>query len=140
EKALAHKLMRGGFDNVLGVVNDISSEHLKSIKYIKAEDLTKAVQRRGIQAWDIRTAKEYAEGHSAGIANLPLLEIKDKASKLDKHQPILIHCQSGARAAIVIHFLKVWVLQTLLFMMEVSMNGKSWGINWLANSSVILII
>ncbi|MCC2599420.1 rhodanese-like domain-containing protein [Sphingobacterium sp. FBM7-1] len=25
-------------------------------------------------------------------------------------------------------------------MMEVSMNGKSWGINWLANSSVILII
>ncbi|MCC2599421.1 MBL fold metallo-hydrolase [Sphingobacterium sp. FBM7-1] len=100
EKALAHKLMRVGFDNVLGVVNDISSEHLKSIKYIKAEDLTKAVQRRGIQAWDIRTAKEYAEGHIAGIANLPLLEIKEKASKLDKNQPILIHCQSGARAAI----------------------------------------
>lgn len=100
EKSLAHKLMRVGFDNVLGVVNDISSAYVKSIKYIKAEDLTKAVKRKGIQAWDIRTAKEYAEGHIAGIANLPLLEIKEKASKLDKNQPIIIHCQSGARAAI----------------------------------------
>src|SRR5690606_30333693 len=100
EKALAHKLMRVGCDNVLGVVHDISSEHLKSLKYITAEDSTKAVQRRGIQAWDIRTAKEYAEGHIAGIANRPLLGITEKASKLDKNQPILIHCQSGARAAI----------------------------------------
>lgn len=100
EKALTHKLMRVGFDNVLGVVNDISSVNLRSIKYIKTEDLTETVKRKGVQAWDIRTAKEYAEGHIDGIANLPLFEIKEKASKLDKNQSIIIHCQSGARAAI----------------------------------------
>lgn len=49
---------------------------------------------------DVRTAKEYSEGHIPGAINVPNEIINDKAipALLDKDQMILVYCRSGRRS------------------------------------------
>jgi hydroxyacylglutathione hydrolase len=100
KEQLTLKLMRVGFDNVLGVVDDISSVASKQIAYASAADLEVAVQHGSALVLDIRTDKEYEAGHINGVGKLTLTDIRTEAERLDKNKPLIIHCQSGARAAI----------------------------------------
>lgn len=100
ENELAKKMMRIGFENVLGVTYDIAPLDKKKITYVKPEKVFETIGNKGVTAWDIRTATEYKEGHISGFQNMPLTEIAVEAQMLDKTKPIAIHCQSGARAAI----------------------------------------
>ena len=49
---------------------------------------------------DVRTAKEYDEGHIAGSKNLDFYSqtFADELDALDKHTPYLIYCRSGNRS------------------------------------------
>ena len=100
EQELRDLLEEAGIDQVLGLVNEVSDSAVKTISYVQADDLLNAVEQDGVQAWDIRTPEEYAEEHIAGFKNLPLSEIAEKAAGMDKHQPVILHCQSGVRAAV----------------------------------------
>ena len=50
---------------------------------------------------DVRTAKEFAEGHIEGAKNIDVKaeNFKELASKLKKDAAYLIHCKSGGRSA-----------------------------------------
>lgn len=48
---------------------------------------------------DVRTAGEYAGGHLKRSVNIPLDQLKNKLSKLDKSKPIITCCASGMRSA-----------------------------------------
>ncbi len=51
---------------------------------------------------DVRTAKEYKEGHLKNAINIPYAEIKDKIREYvkDKDEKIILYCRSGRRSGI----------------------------------------
>ena len=57
---------------------------------------------------DVREDKEYAEGHIPRSKHIPLGQLKDKLSELDKFKgkPILVSCRSGMRSANACRLLK----------------------------------
>jgi len=50
---------------------------------------------------DVRTPDEYAAGHIPGAVNIPHDELRDRIGELgaDRDAEIVVHCQSGGRAA-----------------------------------------
>jgi rhodanese-related sulfurtransferase len=50
---------------------------------------------------DVCEASEHAAGHCVGARNIPLGELEQRAAELPKNKqlPVLLMCQSGARAA-----------------------------------------
>lgn len=54
---------------------------------------------------DVRTAKEYEEGHIKGAINIPYDEI-DSSIELNEAKTILVYCRSGRRSAIAAESLK----------------------------------
>lgn len=47
---------------------------------------------------DVRTKKEYQEGHLNGAINIPLSDIKGKIKDTNVDKKILLYCQSGIRS------------------------------------------
>jgi phage shock protein E len=48
---------------------------------------------------DVRTPKEFAQGHAPGSCNIPLDVLNTRFSALDRSKPILVCCASGTRSA-----------------------------------------
>jgi len=50
---------------------------------------------------DVRTPKEYAEGHINGSVNINYFDkdFKDQVAKLDSSKPIYVYCHSGGRSS-----------------------------------------
>ena len=65
-----------------------------------------AVKKKGVQFLDIRTPEEYAEGHIKGVKLLPLDELPQRFSELDKKRPVVLVCRSGNRTTVAWNFLK----------------------------------
>lgn len=47
---------------------------------------------------DVRTKKEYQEGHLNGAINIPLSNIKKEISNINMNKKVLLYCQSGIRS------------------------------------------
>lgn len=49
---------------------------------------------------DVRTRKEFSEGHIPGAVNIPHTELESRIAELNdqKNNTIVLHCRSGARA------------------------------------------
>ena len=69
------------------------------IKQIRPQDLD---QKKGIVLLDVRTNKEYAEGHIPGAVHVPISEIGEKVKKLKKDKDIVVFCQNGNRSILAI--------------------------------------
>ena len=63
----------------------------------KARDL---IQNNNIQLIDIRGESEFRAGHIKGADNLFLGTLPQHLDKVSKDKQVVIHCQSGDRAAI----------------------------------------
>ena len=57
------------------------------------------LRHRGAVIVDVRSPREFAQGHAKGARNLPLGLLKDRLGELDPGRPVLTCCASGARAA-----------------------------------------
>ncbi|HLL82154.1 MAG TPA: MBL fold metallo-hydrolase [Longimicrobium sp.] len=55
---------------------------------------------------DVRNGSEWAAGHIPGSRNLPLGRLAERIGELPRDRPLLVHCQSGARAGVAISLLK----------------------------------
>ncbi len=53
----------------------------------------------GAQIVDVRSSSEFASGHAPGSVNIPLPEIGERASELDRNRPVIVCCASGTRSA-----------------------------------------
>ena len=47
---------------------------------------------------DVRSKKEYQEGHLNGAINIPLFNIKTNIDKINTNKKVLVYCQSGVRS------------------------------------------
>ena len=62
----------------------------------------------GVYLLDVRTPPEYAAGHIAGAALIPVQELEARVSELADHKgkPVLVYCRSGRRSAIAVKILR----------------------------------
>ncbi len=63
-----------------------------------SQDQMMTLLDRGAVILDVRTPQEFAQGHAPGSRNVPLDQLADHLSKLDRTKPILVCCASGARS------------------------------------------
>lgn len=62
--------------------------------------------KNGAVILDVRTKAEYQQGHIKGSMNVPLNNLSNHYSKLDKNKTIITCCASGMRSAQAKNILK----------------------------------
>ena len=64
---------------------------------------------------DVRTPKEYAEGHVNGSVNMNYFDkdFKDQVGKLDKAKPVYVYCHSGGRSSKAMNIMKSQGFKTI---------------------------
>jgi phage shock protein E len=75
------------------------------IKQLSARELD---EKKGMAILDVRTNKEYEQGHIPGSVHVQLSEIGDKVKKLKKDKELVVYCQNGSRS--------VWAIKRLMGM------------------------
>lgn len=101
---LTRKLMRIGLDNIYGYVPStvIRAEDGGQLDVANVISLDEAKQqiKEGTKVIDLRGASEYNTGHIANAENAFVGTLPENLDKIGKDEKVLIHCQSGDRAAI----------------------------------------
>lgn len=81
--------------NVAGyMIDNILAGRVKQFFY---EDIA-ALRTQDVILLDARTRGEYARGHAEGFVNLPLDELRERISELDRRRKVYVMCQSGLRS------------------------------------------
>ncbi len=70
------------------------------LKQWHIEDADSIVSRKAVTLLDVRTPEEFKMGHIEGFLNIPVDELREGLSKLDKSKPVYVICQSGLRSYI----------------------------------------
>jgi len=70
------------------------------VKHVKAEEAAKIIAAGAVTIIDVRTADEFKEGHIKDAKNIDILgdDFEAQVAKLDKTQPVIVHCQAGGRS------------------------------------------
>ncbi len=99
---LTRKLMRIGMDNIYGYITNPSEQNLalQNVKTIDIDTFKSYLGNKNIKKIDVRTENEYKSGHIKGVENIVLNTLENNLNKINKKEPVIIHCQSGTRAAI----------------------------------------
>jgi rhodanese-related sulfurtransferase len=74
------------------------------VRKISIDEFDRMRKEKGVVVLDVRTPREYAEGHVAGAINLPVTgqgseHFNDEVAKLDRGTTYLVHCARGVRSA-----------------------------------------
>ncbi len=62
---------------------------------------SEAIKRKNVQLVDVRTAKEYNNGHIKNAINIDFFNasaFKESFEKIKKEKPVYLYCRSGARS------------------------------------------
>ena len=90
-------------DEVPAAAAETVAAQIRDISAVEANDYlsSDSAARDKVVVLDIRTAKEFGEGHLKGAKNINFLgkEFKDELAKLDKDRTYVMHCQSGGRSS-----------------------------------------
>ena len=77
-----------------------------------------AVARGEVAVVDVRGAAEWEAGHLPDVPNVPVGLLPDHLDELPRDRPLVLHCQSGARAAIGASLLKRAGFQNVVSLTE----------------------
>ena len=78
-------------------------------KILPPEAFGKALEDKQVQLLDVRTAREYQNGHIQGALQADWTntsQFNDRSSHLDKNRPVYLYCQSGVRSAAAMEYLQ----------------------------------
>jgi hydroxyacylglutathione hydrolase len=117
EDQLVHQLIRDlagiGLERVAGYfgpeVIDAWTRRHGNTQSIPALNLPEFAQFRGQNGEgvvDVRGSEEWRSGHIPGAHHLPLVELSQRLDELPRERPLIVHCQTGSRAAIAASVLK----------------------------------
>ncbi|MDF0720162.1 rhodanese-like domain-containing protein [Kaistella sp. PBT33-4] len=95
-------------DNIYGFVTDLNKMNmvLEKSDLVSIEELKKHLDKKDVQVIDVRTESEYNNGHIKGVENIVLTSLENNLDKISKNKPVIVHCQSGVRAAMAYSILK----------------------------------
>lgn len=74
-------------------------EQMKSLFGIGPKTDYKQLMQNGATIVDVRTKAEYQSGHIKDSINIPLNNLSNHYSRLDKTKPVITCCASGIRSA-----------------------------------------
>ncbi|WP_439483781.1 MBL fold metallo-hydrolase [Cyclobacterium plantarum] len=108
---LTRKLMRIGLDNIQGYITpgqlaDIEGKALEHYQAIDKKEVKQQLEKGTVQVIDVRGASEYKKGHIEGAKNLFVGKLDQNLDKVSRDKPVIVHCQSGGRAAIAYSLLR----------------------------------
>jgi rhodanese-related sulfurtransferase len=69
----------------------------EGIREISREELQK-LQEDGAQLVDVRAEHEWEMGRIAGATHLPLAELAERVSEIDRDRPVVLYCRGGNRS------------------------------------------
>jgi hydroxyacylglutathione hydrolase len=109
-KELVRDLSGIGLDLVAGVFGREAIEHadgrLQTMASVTLPQVAAHVASHDGVVLDVRGEGEWREGHVPGSINLPLGDLQNSSATLPRHRLLLVHCQSGGRAAIAASLLR----------------------------------
>lgn len=114
EKEAIIRLLRVGFNNVIGYLDGgipewtESGKHVDTIKSINAEELELQLNEPNSELLDVRKTSEYNSEHLLNAINAPLDYIKDSMLMLDRNKTYYVYCAGGYRSMTFISILKRW--------------------------------
>jgi hydroxyacylglutathione hydrolase len=110
---LAHDLSGIGLDRIAGhfgadVVERWRSldGRLQTIPNVSLTEVGDRLELNEATLIDVRSEGEWRSGHIPGAFNLPVGALSESLPEISKQRPLIVHCQSGARAAIAASVLK----------------------------------
>ncbi len=74
----------------------------KAYSNLKTEPFMEAVSHDDIQILDVRTLREFTQGHIKNAKNISVFEkdfLKQAAKTLNKKKTVYVYCRSGGRSA-----------------------------------------
>ncbi|GAA4277699.1 rhodanese-like domain-containing protein [Aquimarina mytili] len=79
-----------------------------AIELITVEEMDSLLEISKVQLIDVRTPKEYAEGHIEGAVNIDFRDENFEAliAKVDKSKPVAVYCGRGGRSGKCSAFMK----------------------------------
>jgi hydroxyacylglutathione hydrolase len=96
-----------GLDRVASVVGGdalhtwaAGGRALGTVAQVSPTDAARMLARGEATMIDVRAPDEWAAGHLPGVRNIPLGHLAARVSELPTDKPVVVHCQSGGRAAI----------------------------------------
>ena len=75
---------------------------------VKVAEFEKLAKAGNGTTLDVRTPKEYDEGHLKGSINMSYFDkdFKNQVGKLDKDKPVYVYCHSGGRSSKAMNIMK----------------------------------
>lgn len=71
----------------------------------EAKEYMAAREAEAYQLLDVRQPKEYETGHLAGSILIPLKELPERLSELNKEKPLIVYCAIGGRSKVAAQLL-----------------------------------
>lgn len=84
------------------MIENIKNGIVKQWYYEQADKLPRD---KSVTLLDVRTVREYENGHIDGFVNIPVDELRERLGELDKDKPVYVICQSGLRSYIALRIL-----------------------------------
>ena len=113
---LMHQLVRDlsgiGLDRVAGYFGPEAMEswrvkgRLQVIPDVTLSEVKDGLQTQQVTLLDVRGEDEWRSGHVPGSVNVPVGKLDQLTGDVSRGRPIIVHCQTGGRAAIAASVLK----------------------------------
>lgn len=106
------QLIRVGFSEFEGYLLggmeqwDNKAMPVTKLDQMTVHDLNSAPTLSNFQIVDVRSPGEWQDGHVPGATYIFLPELQEKASRLNKNQPVAVYCDSGYRASLAASILQ----------------------------------
>lgn len=84
-----------------------SKGHLQTIPTLSLADVLSQLGSGRVMVVDVRTPEEWQTGHVPGSLNLPLGQLEQRLQEIPRDSVVIVHCQTGGRAAIAASLLRV---------------------------------
>lgn len=84
------------------MIENIASGILKQFHF---EDIAELPCDGSVTLLDVRTKREYQNGHIENFMNIPVDELRDRLDEIEKGKPVYVICQSGLRSYIACRIL-----------------------------------
>jgi hydroxyacylglutathione hydrolase len=83
-----------------------SKGHLQTIPTLTLADVTAQLRRDHAVVLDVRSEGEWKSGHVPDSLNVPLGSLEQRLGEVPRDRPVIVHCQTGARAAMAASLLR----------------------------------
>lgn len=105
---ITRKLMRIGLDHIYGFIESVDDLDidLQTAEVIDLATFKTYLGKDDVQIVDVRNSKEYQDGHIEGAEPIFVGTLQDNLDKISRDKQVIIHCQSGDRAAIAYSLLR----------------------------------